>query len=64
MKIPPLYTFVKVFYRQGEGEGEGWGLCKEVGFWDGETFNRLDWTSLKTFHPQKLKFVEGWEEIT
>lgn len=59
MELPDCFTFVKVYYRQCEG----WGLCREVGFWDGNSWNRMNYEGDSRFSNQKFKYVEGWEKI-
>lgn len=59
--VPPLHTFITVFYKSLDEDESP--LCNEIGFWDGESFYRINWISRNTFHPQKIKFPKGWTAI-
>lgn len=65
LNLPATYTIVRIFYRQGEGDG--WGLCWSLGYWDGSRWNRLvqpraDQPEYFTGTDQRR--VEGWSEIS
>jgi hypothetical protein len=66
LKLPSPYDPVRIFYRQGEGEG--WGLAWSIGFWDGSQWNRLEHSptelSKGTFIGITQRRVEGWSEIS
>lgn len=64
--LPSAYTIVRIFYRQGEGDG--WGLCWSLGFWDGSSWNRLihqpETNRPDCFNGTNQRRVEGWSEIS
>lgn len=66
IKLPAVFNLVRIFYRQGEGEG--WGLCWAIGYWDGSYWYRLEHkpTSLDQakFQGTMQRRVEGWSEIS
>lgn len=66
LNLPLAYDIVRIFYRQGEGDG--WGLCWSLGYWDGSYWYRLEHqpSSLDKarFSGTAQRRVEGWSAIS